>query len=142
MRSSSVLSLSYHSRRHKRANLFPTQLVMGAAVVAIIIKKEKDLVAYMRAQNALSPATARSLNDLQVNDKRTLGRLRTEGVIREASPGVYYLDEEIWLVRDSKRRKRALIVIAVLAVIFIVLVVPILLMNYSGSGNPVPLRPE
>jgi hypothetical protein len=44
-------------------------------------------------------------------------------VIREASPGLYYLDEEVWNAVRSNRRRRALMVGSLLVLIFLGLAV-------------------
>jgi len=40
-------------------------------------------------------------------------------VIREAAPGVYYLDEEIWAALRRTRQRIATVVIAILVVLLI-----------------------
>jgi hypothetical protein len=44
-------------------------------------------------------------------------------VIREASPGLYYLDEEVWIAVRRNRRRRALMIGSVLALILLGLAV-------------------
>jgi hypothetical protein len=86
---------------------------MGAPAAAIIIrKKENQLVAHFRAAGALSPDTAKSLSELQVDPEDfALGRLHRRAVLREVHPGEYYLDEEVWrAVRNTRRRLAAVIV--------------------------------
>jgi hypothetical protein len=46
-------------------------------------------------------------------------RLHDSAVIREAAPGLYYLDEEVWIAVRRNRRRRALMIGAVLALIFL-----------------------
>jgi hypothetical protein len=38
-------------------------------------------------------------------------------VIREAAPGLYYLDEEVWIAVRRNRRRRALMIGLVLAIV-------------------------
>jgi hypothetical protein len=40
-------------------------------------------------------------------------------VIREASPGLYYLDEEVWIAVRRNRRRRGIMIGLVLALIFL-----------------------
>lgn len=101
---------------------------MGAPAVAIIIrKKENDLVQYFRDAGALSPDTARSLSDMQVNeDDFALRRLHRRAVIREVHQGEYYLDEEVWrAVRNTRRR---------LVAVLVALIVIGLIMFYINNG--------
>ena len=86
---------------------------MGAPAAAIIIhRKENQLVAHFRAAGALSPDTAKTLSELQVEPHDfALGRLHRRAVLREVHPGEYYLDEEVWrAVRNTRRRLAAVIV--------------------------------
>lgn len=106
---------------------------MGAPAVAIIIrKKENDLVQHFRDSGALSPDTARTLRDLQVNeDDFALGRLRRRAAIREVHEGEYYLDEAVWLaVRNTRRR-----IVAVL-VMLVVIGLIMLYLNNGARGAP------
>jgi hypothetical protein len=48
---------------------------------------------------------------------RALKRLHNSAVIRETSPGLYYLDEEVWIAVRRNRRRRALMIGLVLAII-------------------------
>jgi len=64
---------------------------MSAAAVVVI--KEKELMAHFREWGALSPAAALSTNALGVAENDTFRRLCAHAVIREAAPGVFYLDE-------------------------------------------------
>ena len=77
---------------------------MGAAA-AIIIRREKDLVAHFQQARAVSSSTAQSLGALRVDDGTALRRLRARAVIREGAPGTFYLDEPSWLALRSSRRR-------------------------------------
>jgi hypothetical protein len=87
---------------------------MGSTA-AIIIRKEKDLVAHFRQARAVSPATAQSLTALRLDDGRALGRLRTHEVIREGATGTFYLDEPRWLALCQTRRRMALLAVLIIA---------------------------
>jgi hypothetical protein len=88
---------------------------MGTTAAIIIIRKEKDLVSHFQQAQAVSLATAQSLGALGVGDGTALRRLRSRAVIREASPGTFYLDEPSWLALGRTRRR--LILIALLIVV-------------------------
>lgn len=91
---------------------------MGAPAVAIIIrKKENDLVDYFRDSGALSPDTAKSLTELQVDpDDFALKRLHRRAVIREVHPGEFYLDEEVWRAVRNTRRRLAFVMVALIII--------------------------
>lgn len=93
---------------------------MGTTAVAVIIAKERDLVAHFRRAGALSAATARSAAELGVASQVAWNILERRAIIREATPGRYYLDEVAWEASRQRRRRLAIvmlvIVLAVLAV--------------------------
>lgn len=89
---------------------------MGAAAAAIIVAKERHIVERFRDVGVTSSASARRLDDVGVGDGLALHRLRRHEVIRETSPGMFYLDEPVWnAVRNTRRRM--LVVVLVIAVL-------------------------
>jgi hypothetical protein len=93
----------------------------AGAVAAIIIQKEKDLVAHFRAASATTPATAKNLAALGIEDGMVLKQLRRRAVIRESATGVYYLDDPAWAVLQEERRRVAwLVIVAVVALLIAV----------------------
>lgn len=98
---------------------------MGAAVAAAaVIRKEKELVAIFRERRALSPASAMTLADLGVHPRLAWTILERHSVIREAQPGLYYLDEAAWAASIRARRRRAAVLAP--AIILIVLAIAFL----------------
>src|SRR3954470_12730255 len=90
---------------------------MGApAVAAVIIRKERELVDLFRAAGATSPSTARTLDEVGVEQAWPLSRLRRRAVVREASPGRYYLDEEVWTAVRGMRQRAVAVILAVVAI--------------------------
>jgi hypothetical protein len=76
-----------------------------SAVVAVILAKERRMVARFRAAGAVSDASARPLDDLGIDRGVILRRLRERAVIRDAGGERYSLDEPSWAaVRRSRRR--------------------------------------
>jgi len=70
---------------------------MGApAIAAILRRREQEVVDDFRAAGALSPSTAQSYHAMGLGHTLAVKRLHNRAVIREAAPGVYYLDEEVW----------------------------------------------
>jgi hypothetical protein len=86
---------------------------MGAAAAAVIIAKERDLVAHFRFAGALSAASAKSATELGVDRRLAWYSLERRAIIREAGEGLYYLDEPAWLAHQ-KRRRRATIALLVI----------------------------
>lgn len=89
---------------------------MGAVVAAMIIKREKDLVAHFEQMRATSPAAAQSLEALQVEHNQFFRRLERGAVIRQSPTGLYYLDQPSWVARNAMRRRIVIIVLMVAAV--------------------------
>ena len=88
---------------------------MGAAA-AVIIRREKDLVAHFRQARAVSPSTGQSLGALRVEEGRALRRLRVRAVIREGAPGTFYLDELSWVaLRNTRRRMITMVLVIAVA---------------------------
>jgi hypothetical protein len=84
--------------------------------------KEREVVDDFRAAGALTPSTAQSYTAMGFGESRAVKRLHREAVIREVSPGLYYLDEEVWIAVRRNRRRRGIMIGLVLALIFLGLV--------------------
>ena len=93
---------------------------MGAAVV-VIMRKEHELRADFIAAGAMQPADAKSLAELGVDENMTWKRMCRRSVIREAAPGVFYWDEDVWQALRSMRTRMALMMAG--AVLLIVLMI-------------------
>lgn len=100
---------------------------MGAAAAAVMIHKEKDLVAHFKSLRAVSPESARPQQDFADDSSNAWKRLFRHAVIRQAPGGTWYLDELSWeALRHTRRRIITVIVIAVV-VAFLVGYIPALL---------------
>ena len=86
---------------------------MATAAAAVIIAKEKDLIAHFRRAGALGPATAKSLADLGVDTRLAWSILERRAIIREAGEGLYYLDEPAWVAHQQRRRRIAITVLVI-----------------------------
>ena len=94
-----------------------------STVVAVILARERRMVARFRAAGAVSREQARTLEDLGIARGVILRRLRERAVIREAAPERFYLDQESWnAVRRSRRRAihvaSAILLAVLLAILF------------------------
>jgi transposase-like protein len=90
---------------------------MGAAVAAVIVAKEREIVDAFRDAGAVSTVTARPLDQVGVDENIGFRRLRAHEVIREATPGRYYLDEGVW-VAVRRTRRRVMVVLLAVVVFF------------------------
>ena len=91
----------------------------GAAVIAIMRRREREVVDDFRAAGATSPATAQSYTAVGIGESMALRRLHDRAVIREAAPGVYYLDEEVWTAVRRMRRRIAMVMLAIVILLFV-----------------------
>jgi hypothetical protein len=96
---------------------------MGAAVAAILIRREKEVVDDFRAAGATSRESAQSYTAIGLGESLGLKRLRDRAVIREAAPGTYYLDEEVWTAVRRTRRRVATVFLLILTLFLLGVVV-------------------
>lgn len=89
---------------------------MGAAVAVLLIK-ERHIVEAMQRIGVTTPASALSLEelaDLGVDDSGVAWRaLKNRVVVRQASPGKWYLDAEVWQATRTRRRRLMFVLLAV-----------------------------
>ena len=91
---------------------------MGApAIAAVIVRKEREVVDLFRDVGATSPGASRSFDEIGVEQAWPLSRLRRRAVIREAAPGKYYLDEEVWTAVRGMRRRMVLVILGTVALV-------------------------
>lgn len=90
---------------------------MGAAVAAVIVARERAIVEAFRDVGATATVTAIPLDQVGVDENIGFRRLRDHEVIREATPGRYYLDEGVW---RAVRRTRHRVVAALLVIVAVV----------------------
>jgi hypothetical protein len=92
----------------------------AAAAVAILIRKEKEIVTAFRDHRATSPDHGISVDEAGIHDGFALRRLRDHAVIRDAGAGRYYLDEPVWAAHSRMRRRVALLALALIALLFVI----------------------
>ena len=87
---------------------------MGAAAAVILMRERQVVEAFERA-GATSPDRAVPANDVGVDDTG-IGwrRLRERAIVREAAPGRFYLDVEVWQANRRTRRRIALMLAVIL----------------------------
>jgi hypothetical protein len=92
--------------------------VVGPPVAAIA---ERRLIDRLLRARAFTATMAVPLTDLPFAEQRRLQRLREQGVIREDTPGAYYLDGPALADHWSHRRHRIAAFAIVLVVIWLVM---------------------
>lgn len=82
---------------------------MGANLTAaVMILKEKAIVAAFRNAGATSATTATTPAAVGIHERLAFRKLRQRAVLREAGPGLFYLDEQSWEALRRIRRQLAL----------------------------------
>ena len=100
---------------------------MGAAAVAAILRRrEQGVVDDFRAAGATSPATAQSYTAIGIGESIAIKRLHNRAVIREAAPGTYYLDEEVWAAVRRTRRRLVSVMLSIIALFVLGLVLGVI----------------
>lgn len=93
---------------------------MGAAAAAAILRRrEQQVIDDFRAAGATSPELAQSYTAIGLGDSLAIRRLRNRAVIREAAPGTYYLDEEVWTAVRRTRQRLVIMMLSIIAVLAI-----------------------
>ena len=90
----------------------------AAAAVAIMRRREREVVDDFRAAGAISPATAQSYTAIGLGESMAIRRLHERAVIRESAPGLWYLDEEVWTAVRRTRRRVALAMVVLVLMLF------------------------
>jgi len=94
---------------------------VGAAAIAVMRKKEHDVRDAFRSAGAITPANAMSLEAVGIEETMAVRRLKKRAVIREAAPGLFYFDEDVWEAVTAMRRRMALLMLGTVILIGIVL---------------------
>ena len=89
----------------------------AAAAVAVMRRKERDVRDAFRSAGAVSPATAMSLEAIRIEETMAFRRLKKRAVIREAGPGLFYFDEDVWEAVWAMRRRMALLMLGTVILI-------------------------
>ena len=87
---------------------------MGASVAAVIVARERRIVEAFRRAGATLPQKALTLDAAGVAEDGAVRWLRKHAVLREASPGTFYVDEPSWRSLRAFRRRLAIVMAAIL----------------------------
>jgi uncharacterized membrane protein len=94
-------------------------MATNGAIVAILAAQaqaERHAFEAFRTADATAPEKARTLKDLDLPESMALRALTNRGIVREAEPGEFWLDERKAAER-SRARKPVLIAVIVLLVL-------------------------
>ena len=108
--------------------ILPEISVGGAVVIAITKRKEREVRDAFRSAGAITPANAMSLESIGIEETMAVKRLKKRAVIREAGPGLFYFDEDVWEAVSAMRKRMALFLVATLVLIA-------LLIGYGTAVN-------
>jgi hypothetical protein len=93
-----------------------------STVAAVILGKERRMVATFEARGATSREKALTLEQLGISRGVILRRLRERAVVREGEHDHFYLDRESWnAVRRGRRRAVHVIAVILLALLLALL---------------------
>ena len=98
---------------------------MSSSVAAVIIAKQNRCMRRFQGGGAISPDTAADLAQIGCRDSRLFRSLVSRGVIRQASPGKFYIDMQ----SASEFRKNRLL--RALTALVIILGIAALVMYFS-----------
>jgi hypothetical protein len=87
---------------------------MGAGAVAVIVARERHIVDAFRRAGALDPRAAVVPATIGVSERIAFRKLRQHAVIRETTPGTFYLDEPSWEALRGQRRRMGLVLLLVI----------------------------
>jgi hypothetical protein len=104
----------------------PAGFMMAAAAMAAAERKVLDA---FRTADATAPGRARRLDDIGLPRDGAFERLTAAGVLREAGPGEFYLDEAALIARRDVKPTRALWAIGLALTALLLIAVAALLLT-------------
>ena len=94
--------------------------VGAEAAIAVMRHRERQVRDAFQRAGAIDPGTARSLDEIGVDESMAFRRLHRQAIVRESSPGCFYFDEETWdAVRATRLRLGLMVVIAVVITVLV-----------------------
>ena len=91
----------------------------AAAAVAVMRMKEREVRDDFIRAEATMPVSAKSLADIGIGESMAVKRLMRRSIIREAAPGLFYFDEEVYTSVRAMRRRMALVMLVTLLLVFL-----------------------
>jgi hypothetical protein len=83
--------------------------------------REREVREAFHSAGAVNPAAAMSLESVGIDETLAVRRLKRRAVIREAAPGLFYFDEDVWQALRSMRRRMALMLAGTLTLILLLI---------------------
>ncbi len=90
----------------------------AAAAIAVMRIKEREVRDDFLRAGATMPVNAMSLRGIGIGESMAVRRLVKRSIIREASPGMFYFDEEVYLSVRAMRRRMALVMLVTMLLVF------------------------
>lgn len=97
----------------------------AAAAAAAVLQKERRAIALFRQAGAVAPDRAVSLAEIGATEGIAFHRLIARAVLRETTPGRYYLDEPTWTAMRRLRHRMLAVVLVVLLGLLLIGVVAV-----------------
>jgi hypothetical protein len=91
--------------------------VGATAAVAVMRRKEREVRSDFHAVGATTPVNAMSLSAIGLDETRAVKRLKKHAVIREASPGLFYFDDDVWEALCGMRRRMAILLVGTIVLV-------------------------
>ena len=91
---------------------------MGA-VIAVIVRKQREIVEVFEGARATRPELARYPDELGIDTTHIFDGLVRRAVLRPVGDGRYYVDEPSWMAMTNMRRRRAAVLLIALAAVVV-----------------------
>ena len=96
---------------------------MATAAAAAVAVARRRVLGYFFAQNAVTPVKAQPFQSERRLQQRQFERFLANGVIREAKPGLYYVDVPSWHAWQHGLHSRAKIAVLVVVLVMAAVIV-------------------
>ena len=93
---------------------------VGATAVGVSMRKERDVRDAFSDAGATAPVNAMSLETIGIEETMAVRRLKKRAVIREAAPGLFYFDVDVYRAQVSMRRRMALFLVGTIVLALLV----------------------
>lgn len=93
---------------------------MATAAAAAIAKARRDIQHHFFSQDAVRPDRAVAFEAGRMIQQRQFERMRSRGIIREAKPGLYWLDVVAYDIDLRQRHERVRTVLLVMVLILMI----------------------
>ena len=93
---------------------------MATAVAAAVAKARRDIQHHFFSHDAVRPDRAVTFKPHRMIQERQFERMRSRGIIREASPGRYWLDVVAYDIDLRQRFSRVRLVLVVMVIVLAV----------------------